>query len=102
MSTEQHAQDAQEPMGEDMGIAYELTVKARRFYKKGVRHKEMMMIMEMVVVRDGENVVGRIGADMDGGFVISDDVNEEQWHVPAKEIWDSYQKMRGTVAEEDK
>lgn len=102
MTSEQYAQDESVSVGEDMGVAYEITVKARRFYKKGVRQKEMMMLMEMVMVRDGDDVIGRIAADMKGGFVVSDDINQEQWHVQAREIWDAYQTMRVTVVEEDK
>lgn len=104
---EQHAQDStgQEkrlPEGIDMGVAYNFTVRARRYYKKGVRTNEMKYLLEMAIVSDDEakdGIAGRISYDMSGGFVISDDVREEQWHVSPKEIWEAYQAMRLEINE---
>lgn len=90
------------PQGIDMGIAYNFTVRARRYYKKGVRTKELKHLLEMVIVKDDDDslkVAGRISYDMSGGFVVSDDAREEQWHVSPKEIWDAYQAMRKEIKE---
>lgn len=104
MSAEQYAQDAGVPEGIDMGIAYEMVVKARRFYKEGVKQNERMTLLELVVIRDDDSdeVLGRVAADLNGGFVVSDDEHKEQWHIDVREIWESYLTMREGLAEEDK
>lgn len=102
MNEEQHAQDASKPEGPDMGIAYEVKLRMRRFYKKGVKQNELKMLMEMVTVNEDGKAIGSISSDMNGGFVVNDHVNEEQWHVEPKEIWNQYVEMRKNVVEEDK
>lgn len=101
---EQNAQDAATPQGQDMGIAYEFTVRARRYYKKGVRENEHMQLLELVTVNDDETgqVRARIASDMVGGVVISDDKYQEQWVITASEFWNRYLEMREKLAEVDK
>lgn len=102
MKKEQHAQDVSKPEGPYMGVAYEIKLRIRRFFKKGVKQDELKMLMEMVTINEDGKTIGRIASDMNGGFVVSDDVNQEQWHVDPKEIWNQYVEMRKNVVEEDK
>lgn len=104
-----YAQDGNTPQGKDMGVAYAMTLHARRFYKEGVKVDERMIPMEMLVVYDenpndteAASVIGRISYDTKGGIIISDDEHREQWHISAEQFWSAYEKMRDEIAEEDK
>lgn len=106
--TEQHAQDAnglRVPEGEDRGVAYAVTYKIRRFFKRGSNQKpEMYMTMEMASMKDEDTqeVVVRLSVDMGGGIVISDDRYHEQWRISPYEIVSQYLEMRKNIKEEDK
>ena len=98
--TQNNAQDAG-----DMGIAYVFNVRARQFYKSGVRENETIQAAEIVVIRDtddSDNIAGRILYDLSGGVIVADDKNEEMWHISPKELWDGYIEMRSTMQSEDK
>lgn len=103
---EQHAQDDVQPEMEELGIAYNVTMRFRRFYKKGERTKELMMQIEMASFRattlPDKPVIGRLSSDGRGGMVISDEINKEQWHVDPFEIWRAYCEMRDSMLESDK
>lgn len=86
----------------DMGIAYDMPVKIRRFYKKGVRENEIRMTIEMAIVNEDGKRIGSLCSDASGGVVICDDRYQEQWHIDPRQIWDNYIAMRKGVEEEDK